>query len=146
MTREEARALLELPREQAITALLELADKAEQWERLRAQGEHTAVSPTTPSGMRPVYTKPAARGRKKTPGRKRGHPGARRPTPDQIDDYHEHTLCQCPHCQSKLGDPIRSHTRLIEDIPPVTPKVTEHTIHGYWCGTCQKIVTRIVRE
>jgi hypothetical protein len=146
MTREEARALLELPREQAITALLELADKAEQWERLRAQGEHTAVSPTTPSGMRPVYTKPTARGRKKTPGRKRGHPGARRPTPDQIHDYQEHTLCQCPHCQSKLGKSIRSHTRLIEDIPPVTPKVTEHTIHGYWCGTCQRIVTPTVTQ
>ena len=144
MRREEAIALLELPREQAITAILELAQQAEQWQRLQKRGEATAESPTTPSGMRPVYTKPAARGRKRRPGRKRGHPGARRPTPDHVDHYEEHGLSQCPHCESALGEPIRSHTRLIEDIPPVTPQVTEHTIHGYWCGTCRKIVTPVI--
>lgn len=92
MTREEAAALLELPREQAIAAILALAEKAEQWERWRAQGEDPAVSPTTPSGMRPVYSKPPARGRKRRPGRKRGHPGARRPLPDHIDEHQEHPL------------------------------------------------------
>ncbi len=146
MRREQAIALLQLPREEAICAILELAQKAEQWERLRAQGEHTAVSPTTPSGMRPVYTKPAARGRKRRPGRKRGHPGARRPAPDHIDERQEHSLRHCPHCQGKLGQSIRTHTRVIEDIPPVTPKVTEHAVHGYWCGRCRKIVTPIVTE
>lgn len=146
MTREEARALLELPPEQAIAAILVLAQKAEQWERLQKTSEDTALSPTTPSGMRPVYTKPAARGRRKTPGQKPGHPGAHRPTPEHIDDDQEHCLSQCPYCQSKLGEPIRSHTRLVEDIPPVTPQVTEHLIHGYWCGTCQKIVTPPVTQ
>ena len=141
MRREEAIALIELPREQAISAILELAQKAEQWERLRKAGEATADSPTTPSGMRPVYTKPAARGRKRRPGRKRGHPGAHRPTPDHIDEHEEHSLSECPHCQSELGEPIRTYSRIVEDIPPVIPKVTAHTVHGYWCGTCQKIVT-----
>ena len=146
MRREQAIALLQLPREEAICAILELAQQAEQWQRLQKRGEATAESPTTPSGMRPVYTKPAARGRRRRPGRKRGHPGARRPTPDHVDRYEQHSLSQCPHCESALGEPIRSHTRLIEDIPPVTPQVTEHTIHGYWCGTCRKIVTPTVTE
>lgn len=141
MTREDAIALLDLPREQAIAAILELGEKAEQWERLQAQGEHTPVSPTTPSGMQPVYTKPRARGRKKTPGRKPGHAGARRPAPDHVDETPEHTLCSCPHCESPLGEPIRTHTRLVEDIPEITPTVAEHTVHGYWCASCRKIVT-----
>ena len=62
-----------------------------------ADSEHTADSPTTLSGMRPVYTKPAARGRKRRPGRKRGHPGVRRRPPDRIDHYEEHRLSECPH-------------------------------------------------
>ena len=146
MKREEAIALLELPREQAISAILELAQKAEHWERLQQKGENTADSPTTPSGMRPVYRKPAARGRKRRPGRKRGHPGAHRPPPQHIDHYQQHCLRHCPDCDSTLGEPIRTHTRIIEDIPAVTPKVTEHTVHGYWCGTCQKLVTAPVTE
>jgi transposase len=68
MTREQARALLELPREQAIAAILALAHKAEQWERLHNTGEDSAASPTAPSAMRPVYTKPAARGAREDPG------------------------------------------------------------------------------
>jgi len=146
MKREEAIALLELPREQAITAILTLAEKAEHWQRLQKQGEHATDSPTTPSGMRAVYTKPAARGRKRRPGRKHGHPGAHRRAPDHIDDYQEHGLSHCPACDSRLGEPIRTHTRLIEDIPPVTPKVTEHTLQGYWCSTCRKIVTAPITE
>jgi transposase len=143
MNRVEAIALLQAPREQAITAILELAARAERWDRLQQQEAQAqaGTSPTTPSGMRPVYTKPAAKGRKRRPGRKRGHPGAHRPGPDHIDDHAQHRLSECPHCQSALGKPIRSYTRIIEDTPPVVPKVTEHTIHGYWCGTCQKIVT-----
>lgn len=52
MKREQAIALLQRPREQAITAILELAAKAEQWERLQNKGENTPDSPTTPSGLR----------------------------------------------------------------------------------------------
>jgi transposase len=146
MRYEEARALLELPQEQAIAAILALAEKAESWERVCAQGEHSAPSPTTPSGMRPVYTKPPARGRKRKPGRKPGHPGTRRATPEHIDARNEHHLSHCPDCHSTLGQSIRSHTRLIEDIPAVVPQVTQHTIHGYWCSTCHKIVTPKLTE
>src|SRR4249920_3470741 len=34
----------------------------------------------------------------KRPGRKRGHPGACRPEPEQIDESFEVKLCSCPHC------------------------------------------------
>ena len=40
MRREQAIALLQLPPEAAICAILELGEKAEQWERLQQKGEH----------------------------------------------------------------------------------------------------------
>ena len=89
MNREQALALLALPREQAVAAILQLAEKAAHWERLQAKGEDTASSPTTPSGMQPVYLKPSAKKRTKKPGRKAGHVGAHRPSPEHIDAWAE---------------------------------------------------------
>ena len=140
MTRDEAIAILALPREQAIEAILRLAEKAERFDN------KPEPSPTTPSGMTPVYEKPAHRKKKKRPGRPAGHPGSCRPNPVVIDDHKEHTLCQCPQCATALTKPIRTYSRIVEDVPEIKPKVTEHTIHGYWCPTCKKIVTAKVTE
>lgn len=141
MNREQALAILDLPREQAVAALVALWEKAEQWDRLQASAEDNSVSPTTPSGMTPVYLKPSPKRRCKKPGRKHGHTGACRPTPERIHSACEHRLTTCPECGTHVGKPIRQHTRLIEDIPPVTPQVTKHTIYGYWCKHCKTIVT-----
>ena len=142
MNRAQALAILELPREQAVNLIIAIGEKAERWDVLQAQGAaNTPISPTTPSGMTPVYLKPKASRRRKKPGRKPGHPGACRPPPEHIDDTCEHRLKSCPHCGTAVDKPIREHTRLIEDIPKVVPLVTAHTIHGYWCGHCKTIVT-----
>jgi transposase len=146
VNRAQALALLELPREQALTAILALAEKAERWDQLQAQGATTPISPTTPSGMQPVYLKPRSRRRAKKPGRKAGHPGAHRPAPSHIDACVEDKLTHCPDCHSKVGPSIRQYTRIIEEIPPVVPEVTEHTVHGHWCATCRKIVTAPVTQ
>jgi len=139
--REQALAILDLPRSQAEAAIVALWEKAEQWERVQASAEDTSVSPTTPSGMRPVYLKPTPSRRAKQPGRKPGHAGACRPVPERIDAHCAHRLKRCPHCHTPVAEPIRQHTRLIEDIPQVSPLVTAHTIYGYWCGQCKTIVT-----
>jgi hypothetical protein len=141
MNRDEAAAILDMPREQAIEAILELAYKAEQYDKIRG-----GVSPTCPSGMKPPYLKPNTRKRRKKPGRKQGHPGVARPRPERIDDFKEHTLDRCPDCQAPLSKPIKPYKRYIQDIVPVEPKVTEHTVNGYWCGQCQKIVYPQVSE
>jgi len=146
VNRAQALALLELPREQAATAILALAEKAERWDQLQAQGATTPISPTTPSGMQPVYLKPRSRRRAKKPGRKAGHPGVHRPAPTHIDARVEDKLTHCPDCHSKVGPSIRKHIRIIEEIPPVVPEVTEHTVHGHWCATCRKIVTAPVTQ
>jgi len=141
MNREQALAILDLPRSEAQAAIVVLWEKADQWDRLQASSADNAVSPTTPSGMRPVYSKPCTKRRHKKPGRKPGHRGESRPKPDHIDAQCEHPLTACPKCGTAVDKPIRQHTRLIEDIPPVTPQVTAHTIQGYWCAHCKAIVT-----
>jgi transposase len=76
----------------------------------------------------------------KRPGRKRGHPGACRHKPDQIDERLEVKLCSCPHCGgSQFKDP---HTieQLIEDIPPVRPHVTRLTTYQATCVQCGQSV------
>jgi transposase len=136
MSRAQAQAILDLPHEQALRAIMALIEKAQKWEQA-----NPATSPTTPSGMQPVYSKPRPRRRARKPGRKPGHPGVRRAPPEHIDATAEHRLTHCPDCRHALGKPIREHTRIVEDIPLATPQVTAHTVHGYWCGQCRRIVT-----
>jgi transposase len=142
VNRAQALAILELPRERAVNLIIAIGEKAERWDVLQAQGAaNTSISPTTPSGMQPVYLKPRPRRRARTPGRKPGHAGACRPPVQRIDSTCEHRLKTCPHCGTAVDKPIREHTRFIEDIPKVVPLVTAHTIHGYWCCQCMTIVT-----
>jgi len=135
MSRDEAAAILKLPENQAIDRIINLAEKAEKYDEISGN-----LSPTTPSGMKPPYLKPPGKKRKRKPGRKNGHPGASRPKPDKIDHYKDHTLCSCPECSNNLGEAVKSYHRYTEDIPPVEPEITEHTVYGYWCSTCKKIV------
>lgn len=141
MTRDEALAILNLKREEAVVIILALAEKAEKYDRLLGQ-----VSPTTPSGMTPVYLKAPHKKRKKPPGRGKGHPGVARQRPTRIDQYQEHTLDHCPDCRTHLGKSLDTYQRYIEDLPSVQPTVTEHTIHRYWCPRCKKIVSPSVTE
>jgi transposase len=135
MTRDEAIAILEMPREKAVDTILALAEKAEKYDQICSE-----VSPTTPSGMTPVYLKPSHGKRKKQPGRNRGHEGVSRRQPKKVDHYKEHILNRCPECHTLLKEPVKTYRRYTEDIPPIEPEVTEHTIHGYWCPGCKKIV------
>jgi transposase len=109
-----------------------------------------SVSPSTPSGMIPVYQKPstpAGGKRRKTPGAKPGHAGSRRKIPPQVDARVEHRLVVCPCCGGELQRCTRSRTRIIEDIPQaITPVVTEHTIHRDYCPGCRKHVEPVVAD
>jgi hypothetical protein len=136
MTRDEAIAILKLPTDEAVDSILDLAEKAEKYDQLCGE-----VSPTTPSGMTPPYLKPPRGKRKKRPGRKKGHEGVCRIQPEEVDHFKEHTLQRCPDCQTPVKKPVKEYKRYIEDIPPIEkPEVTEHTVHGYWCPKCKKIV------
>ena len=136
MRRDEAEAVLELPHNKAIDTILALAEKAEKYDQLCGH-----VTPSTPSGMTPPYLKPKPQGRKKRPGRKKGHDGVSRLQPQQVDQFKEHSLERCPHCHTPLKEQIKEYKRYTEDIPPIEkPEVTEHTVPGYWCPQCKKVV------
>ncbi|GAN32265.1 IS66 family transposase [Candidatus Brocadia sinica] len=141
MTRDEAIAILEMDREDAIQAILILAEKAENYDRLCDK-----PSPTTPSGMTPPYLKPAGKRKRRPCGRKHGHKGISRKRPEKITAYQTHTLKSCPDCHQPLQNPVRTYKRYIEDIPQIDPVVTEHTVHGSWCSCCRKIVQPTVTD
>ena len=121
--------------------------------RIRDLQAHTpgGVSPSTPSGQRPIYTKPnVAAGcgrRRKRPGAKDGHPGHHRPPPPRIDEHRQHRLKVCPCCGGPLQRCQRTRTRLIEDLPEnLQSVVTEHTIHRDYCPKCKKHVEPVVPD
>jgi transposase len=137
LTEAQARSLFRQGEEAVVFALLELTKQLAE-----AQGKtEPSATPSTPSGMIPVYEKPPAQRRgKKQPGAKRGHPGSRRAAPARIDWQVEHRAACCPDCGSRLQRCAETRVRYTEDIPEVQPETTEHTIHRDWCPQCRKKV------
>jgi transposase len=131
LTEEQARQLFRQGEEAVVFALLELTKQL-------AQARSPSVTPSTPSGMVPVYEKPTKGRRGKKPGAKKGHPGSRRPAPERIDWQVEHRAKCCPDCGGRLKRCGETRTRYTEDIPDIQPEVTEHTIHRDWCPKCKK--------
>jgi len=87
-------------------------------------------------------TKKKVRKRRKKPGRKKGHIGCTRHTPDAIDHIIHQTLEVCPDCgMSKLSElPSETVEHIQEDIVPVRVEATKFIRHGYWCPCCKKKV------
>jgi transposase len=137
LSAEQAAAIYAQGQEAVIFALLELTKQLAEARQTSGQ----AVTPSTPSGMIPVYEKPSAQGRRKRPGAKPGHPGARRRVPERIDRRVTHRLACCPQCGGRLHRTGRTRTRWTEDIPDRPASITtEHTIHRDWCPRCRRQV------
>lgn len=146
LTEAQARAIVALGPEAIIYALLTQA------KMLAAQsGRPGPVSrsedPCCPSAQKPPYEKSVAKGRKKKPGRKKGHPGSGRKSPERVDRTEEHRLAQCPDCGHPLKRCQGTRCRYIEDIPEgVQVEVTQHVIHRDWCPACRKMVEPVVPD
>jgi transposase len=145
-----ARELYTLGPDAVTLALLAAARRIAE---LQAQSPDGA-SPSTPSGMRPVYSKPNATAgqttsgrRRKRPGARKGHTGHRRPAPTRIDERKQHRLSACPCCGGSLQRCNRSRTRIIEDLlENLRAQATEHTVHRDYCPSCKKHVEPIVPD
>jgi len=70
-----------------------------------------------------------------TPGRKPGHPPARREEPPHIDDHVEVELTGCPHCGGPV-DSIAPCEQIIEDLPVMRPHVTRVVTYTGRCPRC----------
>lgn len=150
LTEGQAREIYRKGEEAVVFALLQLAKLAGESQGgivpPPALSPHT-ISPSTPSGMRPIYTKPPTSTRRKRPGRKDGHPGAWRRVPERADQMQEHRLACCPQCRGKLNRCRQTRKRYIEDIPQdLQPVITEHVIHRDWCPHCKKRVEPVVPD
>ena len=143
LTAEQAALIFQQGQEAVVFALLTLAKQLAE----KPATASTTPDPSTPSGQTPPYQKPAGKGRAKPKGAKPGHPGRRRPAPPRIDRREDHTLSACPKCHGPVRPCRSSRTRVIEDIPAdITPVVTEHTVHRYWCPGCRDTVEPIVTD
>jgi len=145
LTEEEAIALYRSGEEATVQKLLELDRRVKELEEAIAQ-DSFPKDPSTPSGMRAPYEKPPSKGRKKRPGRKKGHPGVRRPLPERVDEIKPHTLTHCPQCLCPLGEPVSYRERITEDLPKVKPVITKHIIQIYYCPKCHKPVEAPVED
>jgi transposase len=142
LTAEQAAPIFHQGQEAVVFALLTFAKQLAEKPAVTSTPD-----PSAPSGPTPPYAKPPAKGRTKAKGAKPGHPGRRRPTPPRIDSREDHTLTACPRCHGPIRPCRSSRTRVIEDIPAdITPIVTEHTIHRYWCPGCRDTVEPVVAE
>ncbi len=151
LTKTQARRLVKEDPEVLALALLAASKRIAEQERriaeLRAQRHAQRPSPSTPSGMVPIYTKPNTPKRRKKPGARKGHPGARRKRPERIDRRQTHRLKRCPGCGGPLQRCERKRTRVIEDIPEdIQPVVTEHTIWRDYCPNCKEHVEPVVPD
>ena len=141
LTAEDAHLIYEQGPEAVVFALLEMA-------KMLAEQQHKPTdSLSTPSGMKPVYTKPTIPRRRKKPGAKKGHKGSRRPPPPVIHRQVTLRLTHCPVCQNRVKPCEHPRTRIVEDIPEsINPVVTQYTIHRDWCPQCRKRVEPKVTE
>lgn len=138
---------LRLCRDNPEVITLALLAAGQRIAELQGQRNGQQPSPSTPSGMVPVYAKPNAPKRHKKPGAKNGHKGVRRERPVKIDRQETHRLKHCPCCGGPLQRCEHKRTRTIEDIPEeIEPVVTEHTIHRDYCPKCKKHVEPVVTD
>lgn len=141
LTAEDAQAIYEQGPEAVVFALLQMAKMLGE-----RQGK-PADSPSTPSGMQPVYDKPTTPRRRKKPGAKKGHQGHRRLPPPVVHRQVVLRLERCPLCQGKVTPCQQTRTRLVEDIPEnINPVVTQYTIQRDWCPHCRKRVEPAVPD
>jgi hypothetical protein len=124
-----------------------------QVRELRAARVPDAADGAAADGGPPLAVKPSVRRRRrKRPGRKKGHPAALRPMPEQIDAHQEVPLPRdaagrpsCPTCNACLLE-IAPHERIVEEIVPAKVFVTcYHTASG-WCPGCRRRVESRARE
>ena len=152
MDRPEAEKIYASGKEATVLALLQLAAENKllrERVNLLKPAAGSSDSPSTPSGMIPPHEKPSASGRRrKQPGRKKGHPGSRRPAiaPEAITHTQEHPLNACPHCNGPVTLLAETRERFTEDIPVQQPELTRHIQQVGWCTTCKKKVISVVSD
>jgi len=125
----EALAVRDAQIEQLRQLIKQLQDRIEELER-------AAARQAAPFRRKDKDRKPPEQHGK--PGRKPGHPPARREEPPHIDDHVEMPLEGCPHCGGPVED-VHPCEQIIEDLPPVRPHVTRLITYTGRCRRCGEV-------
>lgn len=141
LSKEQAEAIYAMGKEAVIFALLAQAKLAAEAAEAQKPAPGGPDDPSCPSGQKPTYEKPEPKKRKKKPGRKKGHEGARRPKPKGVDRTETIREDTCPDCGSRLHKCSDFRDRFVEDIPEgIKVEVVRYVIYRDWCPCCRKSV------
>ena len=100
------------------------------------EARRTAARQAAPFRRRDAKRVPE--GRKKTPGRPPGHPGAHRVVPDLVDEHVTVPLAACPGCGGDVSG-VTPLEQYIEEIPPTRPRVTRLLTYSGSCPRCGEV-------
>lgn len=146
LNEEQAKAIYGLGKEAVIFALLAQAKMIAETDPPKPDPPKSD-DPSCPSAQKPPYEKENKKGTKKKPGRKKGHPGARRPKPEQVDRTEECRLHRCPDCGCKLKQCSDWRDRYLEDIPEgIKVEVVRYIIYRDFCPQCRKHVEAPIED
>lgn len=112
----------------------------EQIAKLSKTSKNSSMPPS--SDIVKGKNKKKKKGKKKKRGGQPGHKKHKRPLfrKEQIDNFHEYTLDNCPTCSGSLII-CEEKTKIIQQIEikevPIT--IDEYKGYAYWCERCQKI-------
>ena len=99
--------------------------------QLRQNSSNSSKPPSSDPPQAPPPTKKKRTGRR--PGGQPGHKGVARPLlPEaEVDDLQHHKPTECRSCGHALdGEDPTPRRHQVTELPPVTPKVTEHRLHA----------------
>lgn len=136
--RDKRIAELEAQLREALALIEELRQENRRLRERLEELEQAAARQAAPF-RRPEAKKVPAEQRKK-PGRKPGHPGAFRAAPEQIDEVIDLPLDHCPGCGGSVTQ-VRVIEQIIEEIPPIRPRVYKLITRRGTCGCCGKMRT-----
>ncbi len=99
----------------------------------------------TPSSMQGVHVSKIGGNKSRgEPGRKDGHEGVSRKTPEDIHEKIGLKLEVCPCCGGKVKQRKNLRRRVVTTIVPGTVKNTEYELQRAYCENCKKLVEPVV--
>ena len=78
-------------------------------------------------------------GKKNKPGRKKGHPGAQREMPKNIDSEVPRTKDECDDCHGELTPTGNTEEIVVENVIPARVEVERNVLFEYLCQGCGQI-------
>ena len=146
LTKEQAKAIFAMSEEAVIFVLMTQAKMAAE-QAGPSQPPQQAEAPSCPSGPKPPYKKSKTQTKRRTSGPPKGHPDARRPSPEQVDRNEQRRAESCPDCGGPLHRCEDVRHRYIEDIPEgIKVEVARYAIYRDWCPACRKHVEPVITE